>query len=1491
MMRAIRRSLQVVALVGTLMVGIIAVTLIVSQTPWFRDWLRRFVVRESKQYLNGELSIGRLSGNLFFGIGLDDVSLDVSGQHVVAIKSVKVDYDIRNFFSSGIVLDDLTLVGPQVHLERTVEGWNVGKLVKAQKREADRKGPARPISLPLIDLQGGTMTIDDRQGSTSYRLPQRIDDLNAKLSFEYAPVHYTVGLDRVSFRASSPQLTMQSLTGVVSVRDDNLYLEKIAVRTGQSSVDARGVVQQYLQTPNVQITGAGTVSLPEIAGVLPAVSGYAVTPTFDVKTAGPFNQMGLDLDVRSEVGHVRGKMTADFQSPDIGARGEADLERFNLAPIVRDPKQPTDVTGHAIFDVTLASEPSRLPAADRVHATYTFSGPRAVAFGYQAAAVKVKGKVEGRRISFDGRADAYRASATARGSITLPAERRPLTFDIQGSANHVDLRALPPSARAPKLESNLDVAEYHVQSDGRTISGSATLHESQIEGATLADGTAGTFSTDPHVTSYSAHGSATNLDLQRVGRVFQIDALTRPEFEGRINTSFDVTGSGTTAAALQLDAKGTMTESTGLGTRFPLMDYEAHLDRGALRTHAEGSFEGLDPSRLTGRPQLEGIVNGTINANVQFADVNAPMTTDSVSGGGTIHITKSSVGGLDMERADLQANYASQIADVASLSIEGPDLKATAAGKLALDRTSASNLKYHIDATNLTNLAQLADVPDVAGSAVLDGTVTGNMAALQTEGTLKGSDLAYQQNNALTVDSRYAVTVPDLDFVKAKVQATTGATFVKAFGLEINELSATTTYAGQQLAFKTNIKEKTRELDATGDVIFHPDHQEIHLPDLALRTQGIEWRTPPGSSAAIQYGGDELTLQGVQLVSGDQTLEASGSLALKGEGKPGALEIRARNVDVAQLERLSLQNRGFSGRLGADVIVSGSIAQPVGRARAQVTGGGFQGYRYDWLKADLGYQGTRIFLDTTLQQTATESVTVNGSVPTSLFKRSEGGHIAPSAGDEVDLIVRTTAINLGFVQGFTKAITNVTGTLQANVHVTGSGEDPHFQGFVDIKGGGFGIPASGVSYTGLDTRVELRSELVRIPQLYVVDEEGHKMTVAGELSVHSGQVGAVNINIDSTNFEVIDNELGDIGVDSRLKVTGELRRPKVEGDIRFEAARLEVDKILALFYDPYSVEALPDVTVSERAAEAAGSAQEAARSALAESKVRPTEPSAQEEAPQPTSGFVPVELDIKLRIPDNMVIRGKSLRPGGRSATAIGDVNVTVGGDLEIRKAPNGPVTLFGAIQPVRGTYSFQGRRFDLVRDGSIRFTGEPTINPILDVSATRDIPNTGIQARVHITGTVRAPQLELSSTPPLDESDILSLIVFNRPVNELGTGERTSLATTAGGIAGGFLAAPLGESIGRALDLDLFEITTTTEAGELGAGVTVGQQIGDRTFFKLRQEFGDRSVTEFQLEYQLSRFLRFQGSAAPETSGSANRIGQRRIEKYGIDLIFFFSY
>ena len=382
--------------------------------------------------------------------------------------------------------------------------------------------------------------------------------------------------------------------------------------------------------------------------------------------------------------------------------------------------------------------------------------------------------------------------------------------------------------------------------------------------------------------------------------------------------------------------------------------------------------------------------------------------------------------------------------------------------------------------------------------------------------------------------------------------------------------------------------------------------------------------------------------------------------------------------------------------------------------------------------------------------------------------------------------------------------------------------------------------------------------------------------------MHEKQVGAVNIRIDSDNFEIIDNELGDVGVDASLKITGELRRPKIEGRCDSTPARIEVDADpAALLRSVLRPRRCPRSCRRSARSRGSGSAEEATRAALrkAEAVGRSSWRRAGRQRRRRRRGglFDAVELDVHARpCPTTSCCAARTCGRAARPAPALGDINITVGGDLHVRKSPGGQVTLLGTVETVRGTYEFQGRRFDLVRGGQIRFVGDTRDQSLPRRQRDAADSRTPASRRASTSpARAKAPELALSSNPPLEESDILALIVFNRPVNELGTGERSSLAATAGGIATGFIAAPLGESIGRALDLDLFEITTTTETGDLGAGVTLGQQIGDRAFVKLRQQFGERNITEFMLEYQLAsscawRPPRRRKPAAPPTASTS---------------------
>jgi autotransporter translocation and assembly factor TamB len=1498
-MTLIRRLVHTVAWIGTVAVVLVALTFIASQTPWFRDWIRRAIVREAKQYLNGELTIGRLGGNLFFGVTLSDVAVDVSGDRVVAIKTLEVDYSVLQLISEGIVVDRIALTEPSVHVIRDEQGWNIGRLVKAQRQEADREGPRRPVSLPSITIVDGSAAIDDRAGSSAYRIPRRIEDLDVDAGFEYAPVHFSIELRKLNLRGIDPEIALQQLSGKIAVRDDNLYLDRMVIRTGETALDIDGVIAQYLRTPVLKLTSSGNASLPELGRVLPAVSGYGLHPALAVKADGTIERLGLDLDVKSEAGAVRGQIVADFKAPDLRFTGPLYAERLNIGPILKNAKQKSDITGNARIDLAIRSDPAGASALDRLDGTFTFSGPRVAALGYQATQVDVSGSLKGPRITLaSARARAYGGAATTRGAIVLPEGKRALSFDLEGSAEHVDMRRLPASIRAPRLASDLSVSEYHVRGTANAVGGSATLRTSEIEGATIGEGTVVEFETGRRPIAYAARGAVSGMNLQRLGKALKISALDDPRYDGTVSGAFDVKGAGTSLKDLALGASGTLADSRVMGTHLRDLTFNTRIEAAALTVYAKGAFDHLNPAVLSEKKALDGNVNGRVDATFRIADLTAPVTPSAITAEGQISLDPSLVGGVQIAAAEVDGRYEAEVADLKKLQVKGPDVTVDASGRLALDRSTASNLKYHIDARDISEVGAIAGQKGLDGSIVLDGTATGNAASLETSGTLAGSALAWNENKTLELRSRYAATIPDLDFANARVQASTDATFVQIGGTQLNQVTATTTYLKKQLEFTTKIQEKTRELDATGQVIFHPDHQEIHLPQLAVRTEGIEWRSVAGGDPAIQYGKDRITLKDIRLASGEQTLDVSGTLSLEAEQPSGALQVRARNVDLAQIERLLLQNRGLGGRLTADAMISGSLQQPMVDGHVEVREGAFQNYKYESLVADVDYTGRKITLDATLQQAPGVSITAKGIVPTSLFERGKGEHIAPTAEDAIDLRIQAPSLNLGIIQGFTTAVTDVSGTMQADVRVTGSGHDPHLEGFVEIGGGAFAVPAGGTSYSGLDTRIDLEPDSVRIRRFEILDENGEQMAISGQLAVHERQVGSVDIAIESQNFEVIDNELGDVGIGTRLKVTGQLLRPRLEGDIRIAAGRLEVDRILQLFYDPYRVDTLPEVVSAERIVRDAGSAREATRQALAQAgegvdvpAAKAEEEAAEADAARQAGAFENVALDVRLEIPDNLVVRGRRLRPGGPTRAAVGDVNITVGGDLNIRKQPGGPVTVAGTVNTVRGTYQFQGRQFDIARGGTLRFTGESEINPVVDITATRQIPDTGVEARVRVTGSVSAPELQLSSIPPLEESDILSLIVFNRPINDLGTGERASLAATAGGIATGFIATPLGESIGRALDLDLFEITTSTDGDAIGAGITVGEQIGDRTFLKLRQQFGDRPYSEFLLEYQIADFLRLAGSAAPEASGTANRLGQRRIERAGIDLIFFFSY
>jgi len=229
---------------------------------------------------------------------------------------------------------------------------------------------------------------------------------------------------------------------------------------------------------------------------------------------------------------------------------------------------------------------------------------------------------------------------------------------------------------------------------------------------------------------------------------------------------------------------------------------------------------------------------------------------------------------------------------------------------------------------------------------------------------------------------------------------------------------------------------------------------------------------------------------------------------------------------------------------------------------------------------------------------------------------------------------------------------------------------------------------------------------------------------------------------------------------------------------------------------------------------------------------------------------------------------------------------VTLGGNLYVGRTPYDQTRIWGTVNTIRGTYNFQGRQFTILRDGTVRFEGLDDLDPELDIRTERIIQ--AVTANVNVRGRMKQPEIVLSSVPPLEQADILSLILFNQPINQLGTGQQISLAQRAQDLAVGAVATQLSNSIGSALGLNIFEISAAPENGN-AAMLTIGQQVGQNLFVKVEQGIGDQSQTNFILEYELATWLRLQTNVM-QSSSTQQQLFQR-MQGSGVDLLFFFSY
>jgi autotransporter translocation and assembly factor TamB len=609
--------------------------------------------------------------------------------------------------------------------------------------------------------------------------------------------------------------------------------------------------------------------------------------------------------------------------------------------------------------------------------------------------------------------------------------------------------------------------------------------------------------------------------------------------------------------------------------------------------------------------------------------------------------------------------------------------------------------------------------------------------------------------------------------------------------------------------------------DADGDVSYNLQVADIE-PWLRLAGQSgkgalsITGKTK-GRVDALQTSGQlevkSLTFAEASLERGDLRFDLAGAGTVAPRGTVSVLLHRLRaGVEVESVEANAVLVAGPPAAATVQINARDSAGRPQRIAGQVVYGGRERSLRLDAISLDTPAGVWQLARPAEIVQSAAGVRVGELRLEHDRQYVSVRGQVAP----ELALEVRAVALDLALLNvAHNRFTTEVAGRVDAALSLRGRPERPQPDGTLQLRGGAVRLRPLGVEVHDALVDVELNETGVQIIRLSAQAGDG-RLSGSGRIGLQGATPGEMQWSLEVGNWPAIDTARHRATIAASLQGEGTLRAPVVRGRVDVLRASLRPD---LRFLEQQSLTRDPTIIVvgRESSSEREGTAETASG----------------EEA---SDIWKALALEVTVRVTRNSWIRHP-------------DASIELTGEVNAAKRAGGELMLVGGIQTVRGWVSFRNRRFTL-REGGVRFTGNVPIDPSLDVVAGHRFPDYDVE--IVIGGTVEHPSLTLRSTPSLEQSDILALILFGKPVDQLAHGERVGLQDQALSIVGTYAAQEIGRSISDALGLDHLGIDIRQVDFE-GGTVGVGTYLTERTYVTIDQDVTKGAGTKATIEFSLT--------------------------------------
>ena len=921
----------------------------------------------------------------------------------------------------------------------------------------------------------------------------------------------------------------------------------------------------------------------------------------------------------------------------------------------------------------------------------------------------------------------------------------------------------------------------------------------------------------------------------KIAQVNLAKLLERKELRGIVSALVEINGSGFALANIsgqgeanirstevatwnlgEVSLKASLARSeakmTGhLKSELGRADWQGQIAFGDIpRYELSFSANQLDIQKLSSGQTIKG------NLNLSGLVKGSGLTLAAMNTLAKIDLQRSTLGQAELDQGTLVATIADQRIRVVQGMLRATDATLSIKGDIGTDLKQQGRLDYQLRVKTLSPWLALVDRQG-SGSINLTGGAKGNLNDLKTQGKITLSGIDFEgtavQGGSIDYDLGYS-SARSFPFGTLNISLSDIRRGYRLQSLEGVVKILAQTPAGFDFDVKVrDAQSRTHTVAARLD--YQPAHIVARVARLTLDLPDGMWRL--SQPVTVEQRDQDFLVDRLLMRNNGRELFLDGQFSLTGSQ---ALRLNVEKLPIEGLRAFLPETPDVTGMLSAQVQLGGSAAAPQVVAALRLENSKIAGHSYAGLVASGSYRDQKAEVKATVQQDQGHTLSATATLPMTLSWNN--GWRAEAAGN-IDSHIQSSGLSLAFLNAFSgKAIQGIGGEVEVDLQVRGSLDQPLANGFIRLRDGKLTPTALGIQVTSITAEARLEPRGIRVNQISARANSKGELNGNGFIALQKFVPQGIDLSIAAKQWPAINTQQYQIEMDGAAKIDGTLAAPRITG--KFEVPRGELRPDLS-FLDRGNTPVMRDPTITVVSTTAAGNAA----------------------AKQEGNGQADSEmwrnasLDIQIRIPNNLWVRHRN-------------GNAELSGNLRVTKASGGNPTVTGLIETVRGWVGFQGRRFTLTR-GRLEFPGSEKIDPSIDIVAEYRAGNYLIN--VVVKGTAEKPTLTLASEPQLDQADILSILLFNKPLSSLEKSEQASLQQNAISITSGFAAAQIGQTVSQALGLQ-----------ELGV---------DITNVSVSQDVSGKYGQEVSAEYRITSDWRFSVSASTVGPAGADLIWQKR--------------